>query len=144
MFKKTKAWWVEYAHHLSDSVANLTKQLEKQSSEAAHSRWEASYHFRMAAENYTKMKRCLDMLETVVNELYKAEYEGKDEKMLKDAINFMQLAREGNQGIAFLDYGEHAENIRKSGYNITKLQEYTQASLRRMRKNWGDYGPVKE
>ena len=137
MTKKTKDWWVKQTHIYSRQVGELQDLLKAESAECRQSQYEAARQFQMAASISAQMKRCQDMLETVVNELTKAQYEGKNEELLADARSYLQMAVANGKANAFLDYGVHAENIRKSGYNITKLHEYTQESLHAMRKKWG-------
>jgi hypothetical protein len=137
MTKKTKDWWVNQTYLYSRQVGELQDLLKAESAERRQSQYEASREFRMAASTAAQMKRCQDMLETVVNELTKAQYEGKDEGLLADARSYLQMAVANGEANAFLNYGVHAENIRKSGYNATKLHEYTQESLHAMRKKWG-------
>jgi hypothetical protein len=137
MVKKTKEWWASQAHMYSRQVGELQDLLKAESAERRQSQHEASRQFQMAASTAAQMKRCQDMLETVVNELTKAQYEGKDEGLLADARSYLQMAVASGKVTAFLDYGVHAENIRKSGYNVAKLHEYTQESLHAMRKKWG-------
>jgi len=134
MTKKNKDWWVNQAHMYSRQVGELQDELAKKESEIVRAEWDARKHYNMASVISAQMKRCQDILETLVNELTKAQYEGKNEELLEDARTYLQLAVQGYKANAYLNYGEQADNISKSGYDLKKLNELTAESLKRLRQ----------
>ena len=134
MTKKNKDWWVNQAHMYSRQVGELQDELAKKESEIVRAEWDARKHYNMASVISAQMKRCQDILETLVNELTKAQYEEKNEELLKDARTYLQLAVQGYKANAYLNYGEQADNISKSGYDLKKLNELTAESLKRLRQ----------
>lgn len=134
MAKKTKDWWVKQTHMYSRQVGELQDALAKSDCERIISDHEAKKHYNMASAVNAKMQRCQDMLERLVNELTKAQYKGKDEELLKDARTYLQIAVQGHHVRASMYYGDHADNISKSGYDAAKLDKLTAESLKKMRK----------
>ena len=132
MTKKTKEWWASQAHLYGRQVGELLDVVEKLKSDCVMYKHEAHKNHQMAVAVNAKMKRCQDMIEHLVDELTKAKYKGKNEELLEDARTYLQIAVQGQYVRSFLDYGEHAENISKSGYNAAKLDKLTAESLKKL------------
>lgn len=134
MIKRDKEWWVKEAHMYSRQVGELQDELAKKEAEIVRAECDAQKHYNMASVISAQMKRCQDMLETLVNELTKAQYEGKNEELLEDARTYLQLAVQGHKANEYLSYGEHSDNIIKSRYDLKKLNELTAESLKKLRE----------
>lgn len=115
-------------------IHKMTDEREKLNLQLATEKHAVTIQYGMAAALDKNLNRCNEMVESLVNELHNAEYEGKNKELLKTAKDYLQIAVGNGRARAFMHYEKHEENIIKANYNVSELNRLTRETLESMRK----------